>query len=111
MSPRVASAGVGVESEKSSGEARGPTAAGGAAASPAPRFAEGSGRVARCVPCLSLSTETVFAGDGETQVAALRLDFDYDGRRIRSGARGGARDRAVEDQARRVLEGLGAVEL
>ena len=99
MSPPAAPAGAEVGPDKPS------------VASPAPRFAEGSGRVARCVPCLSLSTETVFAGDGETQVAALRLDFDYDGRRLRAGARGGARDRVAEDQARRVLEGLGAVEL
>lgn len=72
---------------------------------------------ARCQPCLKLFAETLFVDDGsrhgdEVQTAMLRLEFDYGGRRIRSTAPGAAgRDRDAEQQAARVLEGLGAIEL
>src|SRR6187549_2896113 len=72
---------------------------------------------ARCQPCLKLFAETLFVDDGsrhgdEVQTAMLRLEFDYGGRRIRSSAPGFAgRDRDAEQQAARVLEGLGAIEL
>jgi superfamily II DNA or RNA helicase len=99
-----------------------------------PRFAEGTGPVptqpeARFVPHLALSTETLFVEDGsrrgdEVKVAAIRLDFDYQGSKVRSSdplprvydmariERGPiVRDQAGERQARRVLESLGAIEL
>jgi superfamily II DNA or RNA helicase len=64
---------------------------------------------ARFVPRLRLGTETVFVDRGrgvdELQAAALRLDFEIDGRRVRRA--GGAR----EADARRVLEAFGAIEL
>jgi superfamily II DNA or RNA helicase len=52
------------------------------------------------------------SADYEVKTAMMRLDFDYGGRRVRSSdPRLGGRDRAGEQQACRVLEGLGAVEL
>ena len=78
---------------------------------------------------LLVSTETLFVDDGsrrgeEVQVSALRLDFVYDGSPVRANdplprvydmARMDRkpidRDRAAESQARRILEGFGAVEL
>jgi superfamily II DNA or RNA helicase len=83
---------------------------------------------ARFVPCLRLGTETVFVdrgrGHDELRAAAIRLDFDYEGARVRAGdpcrnayATGGptprviARDTRGEAEAKRVLEALGAIEL
>src|SRR5690606_3267170 len=72
---------------------------------------------ARCVPCLRVSADTLFVDDGsrhgaEVSTALLRLDFDYQGRRVRaSDGRGAGRDRDAEAQACRLLEGLGAIEL
>jgi len=57
---------------------------------------------ARCVPRLQLRAETLFLADGEIRVAALNLDFAY---------QGGPRDFAAERRARQVIESLGAVEL
>ncbi len=57
---------------------------------------------ARCVPRLQLKAETLFMADGEARVAALNLDFAY---------QGGPRDHAAERRARQVIESLGAVEL
>src|SRR3569623_2409041 len=57
---------------------------------------------ARCVPRLQLNAETLFLADSEVQVAALNLDFAY---------QGGPRDFAAERRARQVIENLGAVEL
>ncbi|MDB4959089.1 MAG: SNF2-related protein [Myxococcales bacterium] len=67
---------------------------------------------ARCMPCVTLQAESLFVEDDELATAAIRLDFDYGGRRVRSGdPRGGFRDRAAELSAFRVLESLGAIEL
>ena len=72
---------------------------------------------ARCVPCLRLFADTLYVDDGsrhgeEVRTAMARLDFAYDGRKVRSrDTRGAGRDRAAELQAARVLEGLGALEL
>src|SRR5689334_21499742 len=77
---------------------------------------------ARCVPCLRVFADTLFVDDGsrhgeEVATAMLRLEFDYEGRRVRAGEpwRGGpgapARDRDAEEQACHVLEGFGAIEL
>ena len=72
---------------------------------------------ARCVPCLKLFADTLYVDDGtkhgdEVKTAMIRLDFSYDGRRVRSrNPNNAGRDRAAEMQAVRVLEGLGALEL
>ncbi len=67
--------------------------------------------IASCIPCLRVFAETLFTDDGEEiETAMLRLDFEYDGRRVRVG-RGANRDRRAEAEALRVLEGLGALEL
>jgi superfamily II DNA or RNA helicase len=72
---------------------------------------------ARCQPCLRVFADTLFLDDGsrhgdEVTTAMLRLDFDYSGRRVRSGdPRQGPRDRETEATACRVLEGFGAIEL
>ncbi len=67
--------------------------------------------IASCIPCLRVFAETLFTDDGEEiETAMLRLDFEYDGRRVRVG-RGANRDRRAEAEALRVLEGLGAMEL
>jgi superfamily II DNA or RNA helicase len=77
----------------------------------------GAPALARCVPCLRVFADTLFVDDGsrngdELRTAMLRLDFDYQGRRVRSGdPRWSGRDRDAEAQACRVLEGLGAIEL
>jgi superfamily II DNA or RNA helicase len=81
------------------------------------------------VPRLTVTTETLFIDDGsrrgeETLVSALKLDFVYDGSVVRANdplpriydmarmERGPIeRNKLVESQARRVLEGFGAVEL
>jgi len=77
----------------------------------------------RFVPRLRLGTETVFVDHGaeELVVAALRLDFDYGGVRVRAGdpgrmaiaddGRTAAREPRAEAESRRVLEALGAIEL
>jgi SNF2 family DNA or RNA helicase len=57
---------------------------------------------ARCIPRLQLKAETLFLADGEIQVAALNLDFAY---------QGAPRDLPAERRARQVIESLGAVEL
>src|SRR5512139_1331268 len=67
---------------------------------------------AKCTPCLRLFAENLFVEDEEVRTAMLRLDFEYQGRRVRSSdPRYGGRDRDHELQAARVLEGLGAIEL
>jgi hypothetical protein len=73
---------------------------------------------ARVTPCLRVFADTLFVDDGsrhgdEVTTAMLRLEFEYEGRKVRAGAPGGAlvRDRDAEAQACRVLEGLGAIEL
>ena len=67
---------------------------------------------AKCTPCLRVFAETLFVEDEEVRTAMLRLDFEYQGRRVRSSdPRFGGRDRDSELQAARVLEGLGAIEL
>ena len=72
---------------------------------------------ARCVPCLRLFADTLYVDDGsrhgeEVRTAMARLDFAYEGRRVRSrDPRAAGRDRPAELQAARVLEGLGAIEL
>lgn len=72
---------------------------------------------ARCVPCLRVFADTLFVDDGsrngyEVTTAMLRLELDYQGRRIAvSDPRGAGRDRDAEAQACRVLESLGAIEL
>jgi superfamily II DNA or RNA helicase len=67
------------------------------------------------VPCLRLSTETLFVGESGDEVVAagLRLDFDYAGTIVRAGSRRSTvrRDGMAEGEARRALEGLGAIEL
>ncbi|MCA9676439.1 MAG: DEAD/DEAH box helicase [Kofleriaceae bacterium] len=65
------------------------------------------------VPCLRVSTETLFVGGDEVVAAGLRLDFDYDGTVVRAGSRRSPirRDALAESEARRLLEGLGAIEL
>lgn len=83
----------------------------------------------RVVPMLHLTTETLYIEDGsrrgsEVQVAALKLDFSYDGALVRANdplprvydmrhmARGPIeRDKQTESNARRVIESFGAVEL
>src|ERR1700760_4361463 len=71
----------------------------------------------RCVPCLRLFAETLYVDDGtrhgdEIRTAMVRLDFAYDGRRVRSrNPNAAGRDRVAEMSAVRVLEGLGAIEL
>ncbi len=85
--------------------AEGPTSAKRRPAAPAPqRFAEGSGptRVAP-VPIARIAVTTVWIGGDEIELATVKLGFDYHGGRIH--------DHAVEASARRVLEGLGAIEL
>ena len=68
------------------------------------QFTTGVAAPARCVPCLRLFAETLYVDDGsrhgdEVQTAMLRLDFDYQGRRIRSGdPRTAGRDRDAEMQ-------------
>jgi superfamily II DNA or RNA helicase len=69
-------------------------------------------------PRLTLLAETLFDEDGsERPVAALRLDFLYQGTAVRSSspslglAGGRRRDVNAEAEARRILEGLGAVEM
>jgi len=57
---------------------------------------------ARPIPRLQLRAETLFLSDGELRVAALNLDFAY---------QGAPRDFAAERRARQVIESLGAVEL
>jgi superfamily II DNA or RNA helicase len=67
---------------------------------------------ASCVPRLRLFAETLFAGDDELATGMARLDFDYGGRIVRArDPRHAGRDRDAEQQAARVLEGLGALEL
>ncbi|HEU4612924.1 MAG TPA: DEAD/DEAH box helicase [Kofleriaceae bacterium] len=72
---------------------------------------------ARCVPILRVFADTLFIDDGsrhgaEVSTAMLRLDFEYQGRRVRaSDPRWHGRDREAEAQACRALEGLGAIEL
>src|SRR3954470_18430524 len=58
--------------------------------------------VARCTPRLGVFAETLYIGDDEVTTAMLGLDFTHVA---------GARDRAAELQAARVLESLGAIEL
>ena len=67
----------------------------------------------RAVPVVRLSTENLVVGADEVRAAVLRLDFDYDGIVVRAGRRDPrvARDHAAEQQARRLLESLGAIEL
>ena len=70
---------------------------------------------------VTVRTETLFVDDGsrrgdEVRTAVIQLDFAYGAARLRAddlraSVAGGARDRAAELGARRVLEGLGAVEL
>ena len=74
--------------------------------------------VSRLAPRLTLLAETLFDEDGsERPVAALRLDFDYQGTVVRAASpsmalpQGRRRDAGAEAAARRVLEGLGAVEV
>ncbi len=69
-------------------------------------------------PRLTLLAETLFDEDGsERPVAALRLDFLYQGTAVRSNATsmlmagGRRRDLGAEAEVRRILEGLGAVEM
>jgi hypothetical protein len=69
-----------------------------------------------CVPVATLAVATVWVDGDELEIAAIRLDFDYDGAVIRAGTRAAAtprirRDGAAEVGARRVLEGLGAIDL
>src|SRR5512139_537479 len=66
-----------------------------------------------CIPCLRLFAETLFDDDGEErEVAMLRLDFDYGGRRVRANnPRWTGRDRRAEIEACRILESFGAIEL
>jgi superfamily II DNA or RNA helicase len=75
---------------------------------------------ARCTPCLRVFADTLFVDDGsrrgdEVRTAMLRLDFEYGGRRVRSGdprpMTSGPRDRDAEAQACRVLESFGVLEL
>ncbi len=77
---------------------------------------------ARVTPCLRVFADTLFVDDGsrhgdEVSTAMLRLELDYDGRRVRAGEPwragpgGPVRDREAEAQACRVLEGFGAIEL
>ena len=66
-----------------------------------------------CVPVARLAVATVWIDGDEQEVAAVRLDFDYGGAAVRANARTARvrRDLAAEVQARRVLEGLGAIDL
>ena len=67
---------------------------------------------AKGTPVLRLFAETLFVAEEEARTAMLRLDFDYGGKRVRCrDPRWGGRDRDAEQQACRVLEGLGAIEL
>jgi superfamily II DNA or RNA helicase len=116
------------------GQVRGsaPGAARRPSSAPTERIAEGSGPRAtagRVVPCLWLTTETLFVEHGfrhadEVRIAALRLDFAYGASRVRSSdpcrhvfdpARMDEgpipRDAAAETQARRILESFGALEI
>jgi superfamily II DNA or RNA helicase len=88
-----------------------------ASAGPAAKAPPGA-VVGLATPRLTLLAETLFDEDGsERPVAALRLDFLYQGKAVRSSspspglAGGRRRDLPAEAEARRVLEGLGAVEL
>ncbi|MEZ4403461.1 MAG: DEAD/DEAH box helicase [Kofleriaceae bacterium] len=65
------------------------------------------------VPVVRLAVATVWVDGDELEVAAIRLDFDYGGVLVRAGARASRvrRDVAAEVAARRVLEGLGAIDL
>ena len=66
-----------------------------------------------CVPVAHLAVATAWIGGDEQTLAAIRLDFDYGGVVVRSAARTSRvrRDPVAEVQARRLLEGLGAIEL
>ena len=69
-----------------------------------------------CVPVAHLSVATVWIDGDELEIAAIRLGFDYDGATVRAGTRATAtprlrRDGAAEVGARRLLEGLGAIDL
>src|SRR5882757_8531786 len=73
---------------------------------------------ARCTPCLRVFADTLFVDDGsrrgdEVRTAMLRLDFEYNGRRVRAGdpRPSATRDTGAEVQARRVLESFGVLEL
>ena len=69
-----------------------------------------------CVPSVQLGVATVWIDGDELEVAAIRLDFGYDAVMVRAGTRVSAtprlrRDSQAEVGARRVLEGLGAIDL
>jgi superfamily II DNA or RNA helicase len=68
-----------------------------------------------CVAVATLAVATVWLDGEEHEVAAIRLDFDYGGARVRSSSRTSAvrirRDGVAEVAARRLLEGLGAIDL
>jgi SNF2 family DNA or RNA helicase len=69
-----------------------------------------------CVPVARLAVATVWVDGDELEVATVRLDFDYGGLLVRAGTRAAAtprvrRDGAAEVSARRILEGLGAIDL
>src|SRR3954470_9037716 len=73
---------------------------------------------ARGTPCLRVFADTLFVDDGsrrgdEVRTAMLRLDFEYNGRRVRAGdpRPSATRDRDAEVQARRILESFGVLEL
>ena len=71
---------------------------------------------AGCVPVARLGVATVWVDGDELEVAAIGLGFDYDGAYVRAGTRAALtprvrRDGAAEAAARRVLEGLGAIDL
>ena len=61
--------------------------------------------VVRATPCLRLFADTLYVGEDEIKTAMLRLDFEVAGKRTRRGPAGTSNDAA------RVLESLGAVEL
>jgi len=71
---------------------------------------------APCVPCLRVFADTLFVDDGsrhgdEVRTAMLRLELEYPGgRRVRACDRA-AGSRELADNACRVLESLGAIEL
>jgi superfamily II DNA or RNA helicase len=109
-----------------------PSSAAASLRNTAPRTATGTTPApvrARCTPRLTLSAAPLHIDDGsrrgtEVQVAALRLDFDYDGAVARADdplprlfdpahmARGPIpRDRAFERAARHQLETFGAIDL
>ena len=59
---------------------------------------------AKCTPCLRVFAETLFVEDEEVRTAMLRLDFEYQGRRVRSSdPRFAGRDR---DRVLRVQLGV-----